>query len=130
MINERFPLASVFLLVLGSTFGLAFALPLFLAPLSWAKVFRWTIPGDTRLTVYFGRCLGACAIAIVSICIAAAPHPEANVHLFDLAALAGALLGLVHVWGFVKKTQPWTETAEIPLYGIVTALALFARPVV
>jgi len=38
---------------------LFFALPIFIAPLAWARAMRWAIPEQQHLTIYFGRCLGA-----------------------------------------------------------------------
>jgi hypothetical protein len=78
VISVRFPLASVFLLVAGIVFAIAYALPLLFFPLEWARVFRWRLPEDTALTVYFGRCLGAVAVGIVTVCLMAVPEPESH----------------------------------------------------
>ena len=43
------------------------------------------------------------------------------------ASVAGFLLGAVHIWGALRREQPWTETAEIPLYVGLGALALWIR---
>src|SRR3546814_8290353 len=51
--------APTFLLVLVISTTLLFALPIFLVPLHWARLFQWKIPAETDLDVYFGRCLGA-----------------------------------------------------------------------
>jgi hypothetical protein len=33
----------------------------------------------------------------------------------------------VHLWGALRRMQPWTETAEIALYALVTGIALWIR---
>jgi hypothetical protein len=38
------------------------------------------------------------------------------------ALAAFTFMVLVHLWGFIRKTQPWTEHAEIPVY---LALAVY-----
>jgi hypothetical protein len=55
--------AQSFLLVWAIVMTL-FAAPIFLVPLAWARVLRFTIPSDTDLAVYFGRCLGAFAMVV------------------------------------------------------------------
>lgn len=118
----------LFLIVAASGFLAAFALPLLFAPLAWARAFRWRIPEETALTVYFGRCLGAVAVAICGACFVAAAHPEEHRLLFDLIAAVGVLMVGVHAWGWLRRAQPWTETAEIPLYAALAALAIACRP--
>jgi hypothetical protein len=127
MISDRFPLASIFLLVSGTLFLFVFALPILLVPLRWARIFRWNLPAETALTKYFARCLGGVAVAIVSLCFLAAGHPEQNLILFDLIVIVGAIMTAVHVWGALERTQPWTETAEIALYLGLAILAYAVR---
>jgi len=128
VISDRFPLASWFLLIAGLVFTFAFALPLLFVPLRWAQLFRWKLPAETDLTVYFARCLGAVAVALVGACFLAVPHPEQHLLLFDLVTIAGAMLAGVHAWGAIARTQPWTETLEIALYaGITVATHLLRR---
>jgi hypothetical protein len=120
-------LASWFLLIAGIAFLAAFALPLILSPLGWARVFKWKLPEETKLTLYFGRCLGATALAIVLLCFRAVPDPAAHLELFDLIILVcGGVTG-VHVYGALRKLQPWTEDVEIVLYAAITALAVWLR---
>ncbi len=128
MIDPAAPAASWFLWTLAGVFLICFALPLLLAPIAWARVFRWPQPAADHLTLYFGRCLGAVALAIVAICFRAAPRASAHALLFELLAAAGALLALVHVWGAIRKQQPWTETVEIVLYAGAAAAAWALRP--
>ncbi len=102
----------------------AFALPLLLVPLRWARIFRWDLPKDTRLTVYFARSLGAVAGAVsVAMIVAGSAEDPPSVMLL-LAVLAGALLAAVHIVGAVERSQPWTETAEIGLWIGLTVWGL------
>ena len=125
MIDAIHPVASWFLWIAGISFLLVFAIPILVAPLNWARIFPWRLPQDTGLTVYFGRCLGAVAMAIIVVCLRAVPHPADNAIVFEIVIVACALLAAVHVWGAIRGTQPWTETAEIALYGGVTAAAIW-----
>lgn len=74
MIDASAPAASWFLWILGSTFLLVYALPLLIAPLRWARVFRWNVERRDPLTLYFGRCVGAVAVAICVVTLRAAPE--------------------------------------------------------
>ena len=127
MISTAHPIASWFLLLAAAFFLFAFVGPILLAPLRWARVMRWTVPDDTDLTVYFGRCLGAAALAIVYVVFRAAPAPEQHPLVFDLIITTSALMAVVHVWGALRRAQPWTEDAEIIMYAGVTALAWWVR---
>jgi hypothetical protein len=117
MIDPAHPAASWFLWILGAVFLLAFALPLLVAPLRWARVFRWRLPADTDLTEYFGRCLGGVATAVLWACVRAAPEPARHRLLFELLLGIAGTMCFVHVLGAVRRRQPWTETAEIALYA-------------
>jgi hypothetical protein len=127
MISATHPAASWFLLASGAGFLLVYGLPLLLFPLQWARWFRWTVPEDTALTVYLGRCVGALAIAVIAVSLKAVPSPERFSVLFDLIAWIGALMTALHVWGAIRRVQPWTETAEIPLYAVLAGLAIWLR---
>lgn len=128
MISASHPFSSWFLVIATTGFLAGYALPLLFVPLAWARVLRWRIPAETDLTVYFGRCVGGLATAIIVMAYLAVPHPEQNVVLFDLIAVIGGIMVAVHVWGAVRRVQPWTETAEIPLYVALAVLAVLARP--
>ena len=93
-----------------------FALPIFFVPLAWARVFRWRIPQDTDLAVYFGRCLGAFILVIEAQMLRAGLNGAGL--LFTYQALLGvsASMVLVHVWGALRRIQPWTETLEIGMF--------------
>lgn len=127
LIDPAHRLASWFLLGSSVLSAAAYALPLLLSPMAWARFFRWPIPHETRLCVYLGRCVGGLALAIIVIVLRAAPDPAGNLPVFDLIALCGASMVIVHVWGALQRVQPWTEDAEIALYALLTGAALWIR---
>ncbi|MBJ6764132.1 hypothetical protein JGU66_25440 [Myxococcaceae bacterium JPH2] len=128
MINAQYPLASWFLVVSTSFFLFVYALPLLLIPLRWAKWFGWELPtGNNDLTVYFGRCLGGVALAVIITVVQFVPDPKSHRAIFELIGLVGGLMVVVHVWGALRRAQPWAETAEIPLYGAVCVIAFWLR---
>lgn len=128
MPDTDYVVARWFLILAATGFGVIYALPLLLAPLAWARRLGWKIPADTDLTVYFGRCVGGVACAIVVGCFLAAAQPEAHVILFRIITLVGLFMVGVHVWGAVERTQPWLETAEIPLYAALAGVAWAVTP--
>jgi type IV secretory pathway VirB2 component (pilin) len=114
--------------VVGTLFLLVFALPLLIAPFSWAEAFSWDVGPHTDLAAYFGRCLGAVATALTVTALAAARDPSGHRWLFGLFALAAALLVVVHVIGLLRDAQPLIEHLEIAGYAAFAALALWCRP--
>ena len=127
MIDSSAPAASWFLWILGSTFLLGYALPLVVAPLWWARVFRWSVERRDPLTVYFGRCVGAIGVGICVVALRAAPEAGSNPTFFEFIAVAGALLAGVHLVGAIEREQPWTETSEIFVFGGSAAFAAWVR---
>ena len=123
MIDPLHPFASWFLWIGGAFFLGAYALPLLIVPLHWARWFRWSIPIDDHLSIYLGRCLGGVAVALVWVCFRAAPQPPAHPLAWELLIIASALLTGVHLWGALRRIQPWTETVEIAMYAGLTAMA-------
>jgi hypothetical protein len=127
MIDSQHLAASVFLWGVGLFFGVVYALPLLVRPLHWARAFGWRLPEERALAVYFGRCLGALALAVVVPILRAAPHPADAVVLFEVIIGAAALLCAVHIWGAIRGEQPWLETAEIILYAGAAGAAIWVR---
>lgn len=121
--------AQTFLLVFGIIGAVAFALPIFFAPLAWARVFRWNLPDDTDLAVYFGRCLGVMALAFDGFVLRAALTGDGIVLVFQWAIAIFAGMTLVHIWGALRRIQPITETVEILFWGVLVILALVHYPV-
>ncbi len=119
--------ASTFLYVAG-VLTLAFALPMFLAPLTWARALGWSRPADPNLAVYFGRCLGGvvCILAVAGLWVAG--HPQLEVQRFYFTMMLGVLAmnAIVHIWGAVQRIQPRSETAETAVWILLcVATALF-----
>lgn len=127
MIDASAAWASWFLWIVPTVFLLLVALPLTFTPLAWARLFQWRVDRDDDLTVYFGRCLGAVALVLVAAGYRAAPAPGQHAVVLEIYAGAGASLGLVHVWGALRRRQPWTENLEIVLYLGLGAAAAWLR---
>lgn len=128
MISAQHPLASWFLVVSVAFFLLVYALPLLLMPLTWARWFGWRPQeGNTDLTVYFGRCLGAVALAIILAVMRYIPDPGSQPVLFDLIGWVSVGMVVVHVWGWARKAQPLSETVEIFFYAAVGVVAAWIR---
>jgi len=110
-----------------------FAVPIGLAPIGWARAFRWPVApaagagahaDERRLSVYFARCLSACVVAFgVASALAAWTGPIPPT-LGLQAIVLGAGLALAHVVGAVERSQPRTEDLEIALYGGLTLWAV------
>ena len=128
MISPDYPLASWFLLISAVVFILVIALPLLFVPLTWARWFGWKLPeGGKDLTVYFGRCLGATALAIIIAVAHGIPDPKSHHLLFDLVSMTSGLMIGIHVWGWIRKTQPLSETVEIAVWVVVFAMSVWIR---
>ncbi len=128
MISAQHPLASWFLVVSVAFFLLVYALPLLLVPLTWARWFGWKPQeGNVDLTVYFARCLGAVALAIILTVVRFIPDPGSQPALFDLIGLVCVGMVGVHTWGWLKKAQPLSETVEIFFYAVVGVVAVWIR---
>jgi len=104
--------------------GPVFALPLFLDPYGWARRFGWRKEPETDVGLYFGRCLGAMALASCVQAIRASRDPERHRAYFEFSETAAWLLAAVHVRGLVERRQPPIEHAEIIGWS---AMALAAR---
>lgn len=118
-----------FLLLLVAVTSLVFALPIFLVPLRWARLFQWRLPEDTDLAVYFGRCLGAFVLIVEALMLRAGLTGEGLAFVYQQLLAIAALMVVVHIWGALQRIQPWTETAEIAMYSGMFALAALFYPV-
>lgn len=108
-----------------------FALPLFFAPMQWAKRFGWPLPIDTagyNLALYFGRCVGAFVLIVEALMLRAAWNGTALVFTFQVLLGVAALMVWVHVLGAWQRRQPLSETLEIGMYGGMGLLALLFHP--
>lgn len=120
--------AQSYLLVLSVATTLVFALPIFLVPLLWARVMQWQLPEHTDLAVYFGRCLGAFILIVEGLMLRAALTGEALVTTFEVLAAVAGLMVVVHVYGALRRIQPWTETLETGFYAGMLLLTLLFWP--
>jgi hypothetical protein len=120
--------AQAFLFVLMIVTTAAFALPIFLAPLAWARRFGWRIPEHTDLAVYFGRCLGAFILIVELLMLRAAFTGTGLVFTFQVLVAVAVLMTIVHVWGALQRTQPISETLEIGMYAGLGLLAVAFYP--
>jgi hypothetical protein len=121
--------ARTYLLFLMTVTTLAFALPIFLAPLKWARWFGWKIPQETDLAVYFGRCLGAFVLIVELLMLRAAVTGTGLVLTFQVLLAVAAFMIVVHVWGALLRTQPISETLEIGMYSGLALLTVLFYPV-
>jgi hypothetical protein len=120
--------SSAFLHVIAVATALVFSVPISLAPLAWARTFRWKVDAKPDLAVYFGRSLGALALVMSWAGWYAAGHAELQQFFFHMLIGVAVLMTVVHIVGAVQKVQPWTETAEILFWGGLTVLALLFYP--
>ena len=120
--------AADYLLVLTVVTTLVFALPIFLVPLTWARLIGWRIPMQTDLAVYFGRCLGAFILILEAMMLRAALTGEAIHTVFQLLAATALMMIVVHVYGALRRIQPLSETLEIGFYAGLLLLTLMFWP--
>jgi hypothetical protein len=120
--------SSIFMLSGATALVLLLGLPLLFAPLAWARTLGWRVPQDTDLANYFGRSLGAASLSIGVVGYIAARDPWQYRNVFILVILVGVLLTGVHVYGYVKKSQPVFESIEIFFWPIVSLLSWYFYP--
>ena len=121
--------AQTYLLFLMAVTTAVFALPIFLVPLRWARWLGWTIPQQTDLTVYFGRCLGAFILIVELLMLQAAVTGTGLVLTFQVLLAVSAFMIVVHVWGALLRIQPVSETLEIGMYSVLALLTILFYPV-
>jgi hypothetical protein len=97
----------------GGLVAATFGVPLFVDPYRWGRAFGWPSEPETDLGLYFGRCLGAMAIAASVQGALAARDPQRHRSYFAFAEAGGWLLAATHVRGLVQQRQPPIENAEI-----------------
>ena len=107
---------------------LFFALPIFFAPLQWARLMRWTVPEHEHLAIYFGRCLGAFILVVEVAMLRSATTGTSFSYAFDILFVVFTLTFFVHVYGAIKKIQPITETLEIGFWMILFVLNILFYP--
>lgn len=107
---------------------LFFALPIFFAPLSWARLMRWEIPAQQHLAIYFGRCLGAFILVVETAMLRSSTTGTSFSYAFDILFLVFALMLVVHVHGALRRIQPISETLEIGLWAALLMLNTLFYP--
>ncbi|HBA67342.1 MAG TPA: hypothetical protein DCZ48_14415 [Methylococcaceae bacterium] len=113
-------------LMIGTS--LAFSIPIFFFPLTWAKIMKWTIPEQTDLVLYFGRCLGSLALVLEFCTFQAATIGTGEVLIFQYwIGICSFMVGL-HIYGAIKHIQPIIETIEIGLWVVLLFLSLAFYP--
>jgi hypothetical protein len=120
--------ASRFLLILAAVTTPAFALPILLMPLRWARLVQWHVPEQTDLAVYFGRCLGAFVLVIEVLMVSAAYTGTGLAVVFPALLLLWSLMIVIHVVGAFEGSQPMTETLEIGFWAVLVFLTLACWP--
>ncbi len=120
--------SNIFLVVAGVAMIATFGLPLILAPLSWARLFRWEVPEKQELVVFLGRSVGVFISIMAVFAFKVTQVPEAKPLFFDLMLWIFAGMILLHVFGAIRRTQPVTETIEIGLWVILSVVTLFFYP--
>jgi len=117
-----------FLLAVSLIFLPIFAIPLLVHPYAWARRFGWRDEPETDVGRYFGRCLGALAVALTGTALVASRNPREHRSLFTVLEAGGWLLSAVHLRGLVERRQPPIENAEVAGYAAFALLARRCRP--
>ena len=107
---------------------LFFALPIFLAPIAWARMMGWTIPEHRHLAIYFGRCLGAFILVVEATMLRSATTGTSFSYAFDILFVVFSLMFVVHVYGALKRIQPLSETLEIGFWAVLFVLNVLFYP--
>lgn len=121
--------AQMFLWVLGIVTTTAFALPLFLAPLTWARLMLFKVPEETDLNVYFGRCLGAFILVIEMMIFRGAMDAAITPITFQILFAVFGIMLVVHLYGWLRGIQPITENLENIMWAVLLVLAALFYPV-
>ncbi len=120
--------SDVYLYVAAAAMLISFGVPLLIAPVGWARVFRWQVPDEQNLVAFLGRSMGV-FIALMSIfAVQAVRTPAAKPFFFDMMLFTFAAMLVLHVVGAIRKTQPVTETAEIGLWVVLFIVTLCFYP--
>ncbi len=107
---------------------IVFVAPLTLAPMAWARTFQWRLPDDPDLAFYFGRCLGALALAVEYFLWQGSRDPAIAPVAIGGLGIFCAIMVVVHIDGAIRKIQPWTETAEILFWSAASAACVLFYP--
>lgn len=118
----------IYLIIAGVAMLTAFGIPLIVAPMAWARLFRWQIPTHGQLVTFLGRSLGVFISVVGAYAFKAAVTPSAQPFFFQLMLwLFVGMIGL-HVYGAIKREQPITETIEIGLWVALLLVTIAFYP--
>ena len=120
--------AQAYLLVLMAITTITLVPPRSSSPLAWARLFRWKMPSEPDLALYFGRCLGAFVLIVEALMLRAGATGEGLIYTFQVLLAVAALMVIVHVLGAVQRVQPITETLEIGMYAGMFILTVLFYP--
>jgi hypothetical protein len=120
--------SALFLQALGLGSIALLGVPMVIAPLGWARVLRWPLPEETRLAVYFGRCLGAVICVLAAFAFVAAAQPTVQPFFFQIVLANVALMVAVHAWGAWRRIQPLTETVETFAWLAILVVGVLCYP--
>jgi hypothetical protein len=122
--------AATYALAFAAFSTLAFAVPFIFAPAGWGRAMRWTVPAERDLMAYYARCLGLLALSVNALGVwGALVRPDVLLGYFVVSALFSGTMVPLHVYGWARGQQPWTETAEIPAWTLACLGALLFFPV-
>ncbi len=121
--------SNLYLYILGVATLILFGLPMVFVPMQWARALRWELPQPSDLAITFGRSLGIVISIVAIFAIRVAQIPAAKPFFFDMLIAIFAGMLLIHVYGAIRKTQPFTETGEIALWVLLGLLTLSFYPV-
>ena len=119
----------LFLIVAGVAMLLAFGLPLLVVPIRWARLFRWEVPQSQALVTFLGRSMGIFISIMAIFAFKAAENPSYRPFLFDLMLWIFGGMIVLHIYGALRKAQPFTETIEIALWVVLSLVTLGFYPV-
>jgi uncharacterized membrane protein YeaQ/YmgE (transglycosylase-associated protein family) len=120
--------SDVYLFIVGAAMLLAFGIPLLVVPVHWAHLFRWQVSQPDHLIVFLARSMGIVVSLVALFAFRVTAIPAAKPFFFDfMLALLGAML-VLHVYGAIRKTQPFTETVEISLWVVLFLVTLCFYP--
>jgi hypothetical protein len=120
--------SSIFMVVGATAFLLFIGLPLLISPMRWARRIGWKIPEDTDLTNYLARSLGGLLLPVIILMYIGARDPWEYRVVFDLVILATIFAAGVHLYGFLKRSQPVIEHVEIFMYIGLTLVTWYFYP--
>jgi hypothetical protein len=107
---------------------LCFGLPMFIAPLAWARRLGWRIAEPDHLAIYFGRCLGGLICVLAGFAFIANEQALLQRYFYNLILANFIVMVIVHLYGALKNIQPWLENLEIGFWLLLFLMTLLFYP--